>query len=102
MAEDLTDFFLDHDLRVEYLHSDVDTLRRVEVLRGLRRGDFDVLVGINLLRAGLAFPEVSLVAMLDAHQEGCLRSANSLIQTIGSADRNVSCQDTMDSHKYTQ
>lgn len=102
MAEDLTDFFLDHDLRVEYLHSDVDTLRRVELLRGLRRGDFDVLVGINLLREGLDLPEVSLVAILDADKEGFLRSATSLIQTIGRAARNVSGQVHMYADKVTK
>src|SRR5690625_2181432 len=89
MAEDLTDFLLDHDLRVEYLHSDVDTLRRVELLRELRRGDFDILVGINLLREGLDLPEVSLVAILVADKEGFLLSATSLIQKIGRAARNV-------------
>src|SRR5690625_4934889 len=102
MAEDLTDFFLDHDLRVEYLHSDVDTLRRVELLRGLRRGDFDVLVGINLLREGLDLPEVSLVAILDADKEGFLRSATSLIQTIGRAARNVSGQVHMYADRVTK
>ena len=90
MAEDLTDYFLDKGVRVEYLHSDVDTLRRVELLRELRMGTFDVLVGINLLREGLDLPEVSLVAILDADKEGFLRSGTSLIQTIGRAARNVS------------
>ncbi|MFC4336955.1 excinuclease ABC subunit UvrB [Salininema proteolyticum] len=90
MAEDLTDYFLDNGIRVEYLHSEVDTLRRVELLKELRRGDFDVLVGINLLREGLDLPEVSLVGILDADKEGFLRSATSLIQTIGRAARNVS------------
>ncbi|GAA4507162.1 excinuclease ABC subunit UvrB [Brevibacterium yomogidense] len=89
MAEDLTDYLLEHDVRVEYLHSDVDTLRRVELLSELRAGDFDVLVGINLLREGLDLPEVSLVAILDADKEGFLRSATSLIQTIGRAARNL-------------
>src|SRR5690625_205577 len=102
MAEDLTDFFLDHDLRVEYLHSDVDTLRRVELLRGLRRGDFDVLVGINLLREGLDLPEVSLVSILDADKEGFLRSNRSLIQTIGRAARNVSGEVHMYADKITE
>ena len=92
MAEDLTDYFLDKGLRVEYLHSEVDTLRRVELLRELRMGAFDVLVGINLLREGLDLPEVSLVAILDADKEGFLRSETSLIQTIGRAARNVSGQ----------
>ncbi|MDU0348665.1 excinuclease ABC subunit UvrB [Actinomyces sp. MRS3W] len=90
MAEDLTTYLADRGVRVEYLHSDVDTLRRVEILRELRLGQFDVLVGINLLREGLDLPEVSLVAILDADKEGFLRSATSLIQTIGRAARNVS------------
>ena len=92
MAEDLTDYFLDKGVRVRYLHSEVDTLRRVELLRELRMGEYDVLVGINLLREGLDLPEVSLVAILDADKEGFLRSATSLIQTIGRAARNVSGQ----------
>ena len=90
MAEDLTTYLAERGVRVEYLHSDVDTLRRVELLRRLRLGEFDVLVGINLLREGLDLPEVSLVAILDADKEGFLRSATSLIQTIGRAARNVS------------
>ncbi|VDG76500.1 excinuclease ABC subunit B [Actinobaculum suis] len=90
MAEDLTDYLSERDVRVEYLHSDVDTLRRVELLRQLRLGEFDVLVGINLLREGLDLPEVSLVAILDADKQGFLRSTTSLIQTIGRAARNVS------------
>jgi excinuclease ABC subunit B len=90
MAEDLTEFLSNRDVRVEYLHSDVDTLRRVELLRELRMGRFDVLVGINLLREGLDLPEVSLVSILDADKEGFLRSGTSLIQTIGRAARNVS------------
>ncbi|WP_226830497.1 MULTISPECIES: excinuclease ABC subunit UvrB [unclassified Brevibacterium] len=92
MAEDLTDYLLEHEVRVEYLHSDVDTLRRVELLTELRAGSFDVLVGINLLREGLDLPEVSLVAILDADKEGFLRSATSLIQTIGRAARNINGQ----------
>jgi len=92
MAEDLTDYLLDKGVRVRYLHSDVDTLRRVELLRELRLGEYDVLVGINLLREGLDLPEVSLVSILDADKEGFLRSARSLIQTIGRAARNVSGQ----------
>ncbi|MDA8369877.1 MAG: excinuclease ABC subunit UvrB [Nocardiopsaceae bacterium] len=92
MAEDLTDYFAELDIRVRYLHSEVDTLRRVELLRELRVGEFDVLVGINLLREGLDLPEVSLVAILDADKEGFLRSATSLIQTIGRAARNVAGQ----------
>ncbi len=90
MAEDLTDYLAERDVRVEYLHSDVDTLRRVELLRELRMGKFDVLVGINLLREGLDLPEVSLVAILDADKQGFLRSTTALIQTIGRAARNVS------------
>ena len=90
MAEDLTDYFLELGIKVEYLHSDVDTLRRVELLRFLREGKIDVIVGINLLREGLDLPEVSLVAILDADKEGFLRSYRSLIQTIGRAARNVS------------
>ena len=89
MAEDLTDFLLEMDLRVRYLHSEVDTLERVAILRDLRLGVFDVLVGINLLREGLDLPEVSLVGILDADKEGYLRSGTSLIQTIGRAARNV-------------
>ncbi|MCM3556147.1 excinuclease ABC subunit UvrB [Janibacter melonis] len=92
MAEDLTDYLLDKGVRVRYLHSDIDTLRRVELLRELRLGEYDVLVGINLLREGLDLPEVSLVAILDADKEGFLRSSRSLIQTIGRAARNVSGQ----------
>ncbi len=101
MSEDLTDYLLEHGIRVRYLHSEVDTLRRVELLRELRRGDFDVLVGINLLREGLDLPEVSLVAILDADKEGFLRSGTSLIQTIGRAARNVSGQVHMYADKMT-
>jgi len=90
MAEELTEFLGEHGVRVRYLHSDVDTLRRVELLTELRQGVYDVLVGINLLREGLDLPEVSLVAILDADKEGFLRSGTSLIQTIGRAARNVS------------
>ncbi|WP_097461870.1 excinuclease ABC subunit UvrB [Mangrovitalea sediminis] len=89
MAEDLTDFLQEHNIRVRYLHSDIDTVERVEIIRDLRRGEFDVLVGINLLREGLDMPEVSLVAILDADKEGFLRSERSLIQTIGRAARNI-------------
>ncbi|RCW39527.1 excinuclease ABC subunit B [Halopolyspora algeriensis] len=92
MAEDLTDYFLELGIRVRYLHSEVDTLRRVELLRQLRLGEYDVLVGINLLREGLDLPEVSLVSILDADKEGFLRSETSLVQTIGRAARNVSGQ----------
>ncbi|MHB9850359.1 excinuclease ABC subunit UvrB [Streptomyces sp. Tue6028] len=101
MAEDLTDYFLELGIQVRYLHSDVDTLRRVELLRELRAGEFDVLVGINLLREGLDLPEVSLVAILDADKEGFLRSGTSLIQTIGRAARNVSGQVHMYADKIT-
>jgi excinuclease ABC subunit B len=101
MAEDLTDYLLEHGIRVRYLHSEVDTLRRVELLRGLRAGEFDVLVGINLLREGLDLPEVSLVAILDADKEGFLRDGRSLIQTIGRAARNVSGQVIMYADKQT-
>jgi excinuclease ABC subunit B len=90
MAEDLTDYFANSGVRVRYLHSEVDTLRRVELLRELRKGEYDVLIGINLLREGLDLPEVSLVSILDADKEGFLRSTRSLIQTIGRAARNVS------------
>ncbi|MDF4585978.1 excinuclease ABC subunit UvrB [Vibrio parahaemolyticus] len=89
MAEDLTEYLHEHDVRVRYLHSDIDTVERVEIIRDLRLGDFDVLVGINLLREGLDMPEVSLVAILDADKEGFLRSERSLIQTIGRAARNI-------------
>ncbi|MBT8146454.1 MAG: excinuclease ABC subunit UvrB [Gammaproteobacteria bacterium] len=89
MAEDLTDYLAEHDVRVRYLHSDIDTVERAEIIRDLRLGKFDVLVGINLLREGLDIPEVSLVAILDADKEGFLRSEGSLIQTIGRAARNI-------------
>ena len=101
MAEDLTDYLLELGIRVRYLHSEVDTLRRVELLRELRQGEFDVLVGINLLREGLDLPEVSLVSILDADKEGFLRSGTSLIQTIGRAARNVSGQVHMYADKIT-
>lgn len=89
MAEDLTEYYHEHNVRVRYLHSDIDTIERVEIIRDLRKGTFDVLVGINLLREGLDIPEVSLVAILDADKEGFLRSTRSLIQTIGRAARNI-------------
>ncbi|WP_242606609.1 excinuclease ABC subunit UvrB [Protofrankia symbiont of Coriaria ruscifolia] len=101
MAEDLTDYLLELGVRVRYLHSDIDTLRRVELLTDLRRGEFDVLIGINLLREGLDLPEVSLVSILDADKEGFLRSDKSLIQTIGRAARNVSGQVHMYADKVT-
>ncbi|GAA2342358.1 excinuclease ABC subunit UvrB [Saccharopolyspora halophila] len=101
MAEDLTDYFLELGIRVRYLHSEVDTLRRVELLRQLRLGEYDVLVGINLLREGLDLPEVSLVSILDADKEGFLRSERSLVQTIGRAARNVSGQVHMYADRVT-
>ena len=101
MAEDLTDYLLEQGIKVRYLHSDIDTLQRVELLRQLRLGEFDVLVGINLLREGLDLPEVSLVAILDADNEGFLRSTTSLIQTIGRAARNVSGEVIMYADKIT-
>ncbi|ALL78983.1 excinuclease ABC subunit B [Pseudonocardia sp. EC080610-09] len=101
MAEDLTDYLLELGIKVRYLHSEVDTLRRVELLRQLRSGEYDVLVGINLLREGLDLPEVSLVAILDADKEGFLRSGTSLIQTIGRAARNVSGQVHMYADRIT-
>ena len=101
MSEDLTDYLLELGIRVRYLHSEVDTLRRVELLRELRMGEFDVLVGINLLREGLDLPEVSLVSILDADKEGFLRSGTSLIQTIGRAARNVSGEVHMYADKIT-
>ena len=102
MAEDLTDYLLEHGVKVRYLHSDIDTLQRVELLRQLRLGEYDVLVGINLLREGLDLPEVSLVAILDADKEGFLRSTTSLIQTIGRAARNVSGEVIMYAGKITE
>ncbi len=101
MAEDLTDYLMEHGVRTRYLHSEVDTLRRVELLRELRMGEYDVLVGINLLREGLDLPEVSLVSILDADKEGFLRSDRSLIQTIGRAARNVSGQVHMYADRMT-
>jgi excinuclease ABC subunit B len=89
MAEELTDYYADHGVKVRYLHSDIATIERTEIIRELREGAFDVLVGINLLREGLDLPEVSLVAILDADKEGFLRSTRSLIQTIGRAARNL-------------
>ncbi|WGH84322.1 excinuclease ABC subunit UvrB [Auritidibacter ignavus] len=101
MAEDLTEYLIEHGVKVQYLHSDVDTLKRVELMTQLRKGTFDVLVGINLLREGLDLPEVSLVSILDADKEGFLRSTTSLIQTIGRAARNVSGQVHMYADKIT-
>jgi excinuclease ABC subunit B len=101
MAEDLTEYYADLGIRVKYLHSDIDTLDRVEIIRELRLGKFDVLVGINLLREGLDLPEVSLVAILDADKEGFLRSEKSLIQTFGRAARNVNGQVILYADKMT-
>ena len=101
MSEDLTDYLLENGIRTRYLHSEVDTLKRIELLRDLRLGEYDVLVGINLLREGLDLPEVSLVAILDADKEGFLRSDKSLIQTIGRAARNVSGQVVMYADRMT-
>ncbi len=101
MAEDLTDFYLEHGVQVRYLHSDIDTVERVEIIRDLRLGEFDVLVGINLLREGLDIPEVSLVAILDADKEGFLRSERSLIQTIGRAARNIQGRAVLYADKIT-
>ena len=89
MAEDLTEYLHDHGIKVRYMHSDIDTIERIEIIRDLRLGVFDVLVGINLLREGLDIPECALVAVLDADKEGFLRSETSLVQTIGRAARNV-------------
>jgi excinuclease ABC subunit B len=89
MSEDLTDYLLELGIKVRYMHSDIDTLERAQIVRGLRKGDFDVLVGINLLREGLDIPEVAFVAILDADKEGFLRSERSLIQTMGRASRNL-------------
>ena len=101
MSEDLTDYLYEQGLRVRYLHSDIDTIQRVEILRDLRAGVFDCLVGINLLREGLDLPEVSLVCILDADKEGFLRNHRSLIQTIGRAARNVSSRVILYAEKVT-
>ena len=101
MAEDLTEYYQQLGLRVRYLHSDIDTLERVAIIRDLRLGKFDALIGINLLREGLDMPEVSLVAILDADKEGYLRSATSLIQTSGRAARNVNGEVIMYADKVT-
>lgn len=92
MAEELTDYYLEYGIKVKYMHSDIDTLERTEIIREFRKGEFDVLVGINLLREGLDIPEVSLVSILEADKEGYLRSRRSLIQTMGRAARNVNGQ----------
>jgi excinuclease ABC subunit B len=101
MAEDLTEYLSEHDIKVRYLHSDIDTVERVEIIRDLRLGEFDVLVGINLLREGLDMPEVALVAILDADKEGFLRSDRSLIQTIGRAARNLNGRAILYADKMT-
>ena len=101
MSEDLTDYLLEMGFRVRYLHSEVDTLERIQIIRQLRLGEYDVLVGVNLLREGLDLPEVSLVAILDADKEGFLRGATSLIQTIGRAARNVDGKVIMYADKET-
>src|SRR5207253_6342675 len=101
MAEDLTDYYRELGVRIRYLHSDVETLDRIDILRDLRLGEFDVLVGINLLREGLDLPEVSLVSIFDADKEGFLRSPRSLIQTIGRAARNVNGRVIMYADKIT-
>jgi excinuclease ABC subunit B len=102
MAEDLTEYLVEHGLKARYLHSDIKTFERVEILRGLRLGEFDALIGINLLREGLDLPEVSLVAILDADKEGFLRSARSLIQTCGRAARNAGGQVILYGDKTTR
>ena len=101
MAEDLTGYLLEHGFRVRYLHSEIDTLERIQIIRDLRLGEYDVLVGVNLLREGLDLPEVSLVAILDADKEGFLRGETSLIQTIGRAARNVDGQVLMYADRET-
>ena len=102
MAEDLTDYLLESGVRARYLHSEIDTLERIQVIRDLRLGEYDVLVGVNLLREGLDLPEVSLVAILDADKEGFLRGQTALIQTIGRAARNVNGRVIMYADKRTE
>jgi excinuclease ABC subunit B len=102
MSEDLTDYLYEHGVRVRYMHSDIDTIERVEIIRDLRLGKYDVLVGINLLREGLDIPEVALVAILDADKEGFLRSRVSMIQTIGRAARNAEGRSILYADKITQ
>ena len=99
MAEELTEYLAGLNIRVKYLHSDIDTLKRVQILRELRMGEFDVLVGINLLREGLDLPEVSLVAVLDADKEGCLRSKSPLLQAAGRAAWNLKSLELLDGDK---
>jgi excinuclease ABC subunit B len=102
MAEDLTDYLLESGVKARYLHSEIDTIERIQIIRSLRLGEFDVLVGVNLLREGLDLPEVSLVAILDADKEGFLRGRTSLIQTIGRAARNVNGKVLMYADKQTE
>lgn len=102
MAEDLTDYFIQEGIKVRYLHSEIQSLERVEILRDLRLGEFDVLIGVNLLREGLDIPEVSLVAIMDADKEGFLRSETSLIQTIGRAARNACGEVIMYADRMTE
>ena len=102
MSEDLSSYLIELGFKVKYLHSDIDTVERVEIIRGLRLGDIDVLVGINLLREGLDIPEVSLVAVLDADKEGFLRSERSLIQMIGRAARNINGKAILYADKITK
>jgi excinuclease ABC subunit B len=102
MAEDLTEYFQEHAVRVRYLHSEIDSISRIEILQDLREGNFDVLIGVNLLREGLDLPEVSLVAILDADKEGFLRAERSLIQTIGRAARHVRGQAILYADTLTQ
>src|SRR6266436_806652 len=102
MAEDLTDYLLESGVKARYLHSEIDTLERIQIIRELRLGDYDVLVGVNLLREGLDLPEVSLVAILDADKEGFLRGQTALIQTIGRAARNINGRVLMYADKYTE
>jgi excinuclease ABC subunit B len=102
MAEDLTDYLLESGVKARYLHSEIDTIERIQIIRALRLGEFDVLVGVNLLREGLDLPEVSLVAILDADKEGFLRGRTSLIQTIGRAARNVNGKVRMYADKQTE
>jgi excinuclease ABC subunit B len=101
MAEDLTDYLLEHNVKARYMHANIETLDRIQIIRGLRTGEFDVLVGINLLREGLDLPEVTLVAILDADKEGFLRGERALIQTIGRAARNVNGRVIMYADKET-
>lgn len=102
MAEDLTDYFIQEGIKVRYLHSEIQSLERVEILRDLRLGEFDVLIGVNLLREGLDIPEVSLVAIMDADKEGFLRSETSLIQTVGRAARNACGEVIMYADRMTE